>query len=139
MRLLLDTCVVSELQREDCDANVRATVDSAREQDLFLSVVTLGELVRGVDALDEGRRRRELTAWMHSLQREAGDRLLPIDAEVARLWGRLTADASRRGRTVPMADGLIAATAMAHGLTVATRNLADFEPTGVMVRDPWQG
>jgi len=137
MRVLLDTCVVSELQRGTCHPRVRGAVQNTRTRDLYLSVITVGELTKGIAMLGGGKKREALTDWFSALVQESSGRILPIDVEAARIWGELTASAQRRGKTVGAADGLIAATALRHGLQVMTRNTSDFCETGAMLTNPW--
>ena len=138
MRVLIDTCVVSELHRKAGSAPVRSRVESIRTQDLFMSVVTLGELTRGVALLRTGKKKGLLRAWILTLEQEYCDRILPLDSDTARIWGELTAAAQERGKTIGAADGLIAATGIRHGLHVMTRNVGDFSETGAMVINPWE-
>lgn len=137
MRVLLDTCVLSELQRTEGTARVKAFVAALDSGEIFLSVLSIGEIHKGVARLAESRRKRTLRAWLHSLETHHSGRILPVDLETCRLWGSISADAQRRGRTIPAVDGLIAASAILHRLHVATRNTADFEPTGALVVNPW--
>ena len=139
MRALLDTCVLSELVRPQSNESVRKAVESLAEEDSFVSVISLGEIERGIGLLGEGGRKRALSGWLDGLQRDYAGRILEIDAETARLWGALTARASKTGRQIGAADGLIAATALRHGLHIMTRNVKDFEPTGAMIVNPWDG
>ena len=138
MKLLLDTCVLSELRRPSPHHAVTALLERTADEDLFLSVVTLGELTRGIALLQEGMRKRELRDWAARLEREYGNRILPVDAAAARLWGTFTAAAARAGVTIPACDGLIAATALRHGLHVVTRNTADFRHSGALLLNPWE-
>ncbi len=138
MRVLLDTCVLSEIRRPDGNRNVRRAVDEIADDDLYVSVVSIGEIAKGIALLEDGRRKRELQSWMQTLERDYADRLLPVDLEAAHMWGELTATAQKSGRVVSAGDGLIAATARRHGLHVMTRNIADFEPTGAMIINPWE-
>jgi len=138
LRVLIDTSVVSELQRKAGRAQVRSRVESIRTQDLFMSVVTLGELNRGVSRLSAGKKKGLLRAWILTLEQEYGDRILCVDSDTARIWGELTAAAQERGKTIGAADGLIAATGIRHGLHVMTRNVGDFSGTGAMVINPWE-
>ena len=137
MRVLLDTCVLSELRRPKGHAGVRRAVEALADESLFVSVVSIGEIVKGISLIRESQRRHALQAWLQILERHYADRLLPIDLETSRIWGELTAAALKAGRTVPGTDGLIAATARRHGLHVMTRNTADFEITGVLLLNPW--
>ena len=138
MRVLLDTCVVSELRHPKGDPRVRQAVDACDEEDLFLSVITIGEILKGISLLKEGSKRGALESWLGALERDYGDRILSIDLETGHLWGELTARAQSAGRVVSAADGLIAATALRHGLHVMTRNASDFSPAGVLVLNPWE-
>ena len=132
---LIDTMVLSELRRRQRDAGVVSWIREQRQEDCFLSVVSIGEIERGI-----ARKRvvdpvfaAQLAGWLDQLLRLYGDRLLPVDVGVARRWGQLSASVGHEG-----ADLLIAATALEHGLTVVTRNLRLFEPTGVATVNPWQ-
>ena len=138
MRALLDTCVLSELVRPQSNVSVREAVEGLAEADSFVSVISLGEIERGIGLLDEGARKRGLSEWLDGVQRDYSGRILAVDVEAARLWGGLTARAAKAGRQVGAADGLIAATALRHGLHVMTRNVKDFEPTGAMILNPWE-
>lgn len=140
MTYLLDTAAVSEWVRPRPDPGVVGWLDEVDEDRTYLSVITIGELRRGVERLPPGRRRDRLATWLDDalVDRFAG-RLLPVGREVAETWGRLTAALGKRGRSVGTADTLIAATAEAHQLRVVTRNVSDFEPTGVPVVNPWTG
>lgn len=137
MNVLLDTCVLSEIRHPRGNPAVREAVLGFRDNDLFISVLTLGELAKGIALLDAGQRQQELNAWLTGLEQQFADRILDITADIVRVWGELTAAAQRNGRVVPATDGLIAATALQHGLQVMTRNVENFTPTGVRVLDPW--
>lgn len=132
---LVDTNVISELRRRDPDANVRAWFAQRPATELYLSVLTLGEIRKGVEALTDSGRRTVLREW---LERELpvffADRLLPIDAAVAHQWGQLLAKA---GRSLPAIDSLLAATALHHNLVLVTRNLKDVAGLPVKVLNPW--
>jgi predicted nucleic acid-binding protein len=137
VRVLLDTCVLSEVRHPRCDPGVRRAVSELDEKDLFISVLSVGEIAKGIALLAEGDKKRTLGQWLDTLDRSYGDRLLPVDLETSRIWGELTAAATKHGRTVPASDGLIAATARRHGLHVMTRNTVDFESTGVLLLNPF--
>lgn len=138
MRVLLDTCVLSELRKSTCPPQVRQALASRQDTDLFISVVTIGEITKGIALLDNSQRKRDLRRWLNTLETHYHDRLLPVDLETVRLWGEMTAKAQRSGCIVAANDGLIAATALHHGLTVMTRNMADFVPTGALLFNPWE-
>ena len=139
MNILLDTCVISELIKPAPDAQVLEWTRETPEGSCFLSAITLGEVIGGVSRLPAGKRRARLEAWFEGLLVRYESRVLAVDAAVARKWGRLAGELARRGAPTPMADGLIAATAIRHGLRLATRNSADFKPFGVELVDPWKG
>jgi predicted nucleic acid-binding protein len=136
--ILLDTCVISELERPVPNLAVTKAVAAIPPAHVHLSAITIGELLKGVMLLDIGARRRQLTAWVEGLERHYATHILPVDREVARTWAHLTAAAQRRGIVIPATDGLIAATALEHGMSVMTRNSRHFAATGVEVVDPWQ-
>ncbi len=140
MRFLLDTMVLSEGRKRRPNAAVAAWLDEVPEDQLGISVLTLGELERGVAAHPDAAQRRRLQVWLEDgLRLRFVGRILPVDEAVASLWGRLSGESARLGRTVPLVDGLLVATARRHGLTLVTRNLRDVEGLGVTVLDPWQG
>ncbi|NTV95359.1 MAG: type II toxin-antitoxin system VapC family toxin [Thiobacillus sp.] len=131
---LLDTVVLSELRKRDRDPGLVRWVGEQRASDLFLSVVSIGEIERGI-----ARQRDrdpvfadQLAGWLDRLLHLYSDRILPVDLNVSRRWGRLSAGLGHDG-----ADLLIAATALEHGLAVATRNVRHFEPTGVATINPF--
>ncbi len=137
MKVLLDTNVLCEARRPEGNPLVRARLAAGEEEDQFVSVISLGEIAFGTARLKPGKRRRELEEWLAQVERYFADHLLPIDCDIAHLWGDLTARAAKAGRTLHTADGLIAATAIHHGLRLMTRNVKDFEATGVLVINPW--
>jgi toxin FitB len=116
---------------------VKAFARSIDRFDAFISVVTIGEIAKGIELLPGGRRRDTLVAWLGEIEADYGDQILPCDIEIARVWGELTGRAQRRGQTIAAADGLIAATALHHGLRLATRNIRHFAETGVSLVNPW--
>ncbi|TXH70279.1 MAG: type II toxin-antitoxin system VapC family toxin [Thiothrix sp.] len=138
MRVLLDTCVLSELRKPTCPPQVRQALATQQDTDLFVSVVTIGEITKGIALLDDSQRKRDLRSWLNTLETHYHDRILPIDLETVRIWGEFTAKAQRLGRIVAVNDGLIAATALRHGLTVMTRNTSDFIATGALLFNPWE-
>lgn len=137
MRVLLDTCVISEIRRPAGLPRVRERVAQFPSTGAFLSVVTIGELARGVALQRPSKRRAGLAAALLQLERDYADQILSIDIDTSRLWGEIDAVRQRLGRPLPIADGLIAATALRHGLHLVTRNVRDFADTGVQIVDPW--
>jgi predicted nucleic acid-binding protein len=137
---LLDTCVISEVVRKKPEPDVLAWLAAQDEDHLFVSVLTLGELHKGIARLDDPARQTALEAWVGGdLRRRFIGRIIPVDAEIAARWGRITGAAERSGRVIPVIDGLLAATALENGLTLATRDVTHMEPTGVALFDPWGG
>ncbi len=135
---LLDTNVVSELVKPKPDENVVRWVEETDESILFLSVLTLGEIRNGIESLHSGRRRARLESWLQvDLRSRFQDRILSIDEGIADRWGTISASAAAKGKPVPVIDGLLAATASHHNLTLVTRNGADVAGTGVPTLDPW--
>jgi len=136
---LLDTNCISELVRIQPDPRVLDWMSAANETLLYLSVLTLGEIRKGVAGLPQGKRRTHLESWLESeLQARFSGRILSIDKAVADRWGLLAAGAKRAGRPLSGIDGLLAATALHHGLTIVSRNISDFANTQVPVLNPWQ-
>jgi toxin FitB len=139
VRYLLDTNVVSEWVKPDPSTSVVAWLEGVDEEEVFISVVSFAELSRGVELLPPGRRRRRLERWLaHELVERFEDRLLGVDLSVAHVWGRMTAAAARAGRPLGSMDAFIAATAGAHGMTLATRNVRDFMALGIGLFNPWE-
>lgn len=140
MTHLLDTVVVSEWTKPVPDPNVVAWLASQEESDLFLSVATLAELRRGIEAMPVGRRRDRLDVWLsHDLTERFAARTLVIDRRIAETWGVLAAGVTRASRTVGPIDVFLAATATVHGLTLVTRNVRDFSTFDVPLVNPWDG
>ncbi|ESX81112.1 MULTISPECIES: type II toxin-antitoxin system VapC family toxin [unclassified Mesorhizobium] len=138
MRLLLDTNVLSEVTRPAPDVRVLDWLGGLDEDRSFISVVSIAEIQRGVALMDEGRKREALAEWLaRDLPQRFEQRVLPVDEPVALAWGDLMGLAKRRGRGLSSMDGLIAATAIAQELTLATRNTKDFEDFGIELVDPW--
>jgi toxin FitB len=138
VRFLLDTNVLSEVRRVEPDRRVLDWLDRLDEDCAFISVVCLAEIRRGLSLLEDGRRRDALARWLgHDLLERFAGRILTIDAKAAFAWGDLMANAKRRGISLSSMDGLIAATALVHDLTLATRNTKDFQHSDVLLFDPW--
>jgi hypothetical protein len=134
MRYLVDANVLSEPTKAAPEPRVIAWLRE-HESDLVVDPIILGELCIGVQALPRGRKRKRLEAWFEAVSETV--ECLPWDVAVSRRWARLVVDLRRKGSPVPLLDGMIAATALTHGLSVATRNAADFRRTGARVVDPF--
>lgn len=138
MNYLLDTCVLSEFTRRQPDLRVIDWLNSVSEENLFISVITIGEIQRGIERLPDSARKTELIHWLNQglLQRFA-DRTLAINSETMLLRGSLTTRMESQGKPLSVMDSLIIACALQNNLVVATRNVNDFQPSGVRVINPW--
>ena len=135
---LLDTNVISELVKAKPEPKVANWIDSVDENLLYLSVLTLGEIRKGIALLRDAPRRVALEAWLNSdLALRFAERILSIDRSVADRWGQLAADAAEARTPLPVIDGLLAATALHQNMTLVTRNTKDIVVTGVPVFNPW--
>ena len=137
---LIDTNVLSEYNRPSGpNLGVRRWLETTDRPSQYVSVVTLAEIQKGIELLADGRRRTQLEHWLTEDLESwfAGGRVLDFDRRVARVWASLVARGQRQGNALPTVDSLIAATALAHGLTVVTRNTRDFVNAGVLTLNPW--
>ncbi len=139
MSYLLDTCVLSEFTRRQPHPRVVEWLAEADEDTLFLSVLAIGEIQHGIEKLEDSPRKEELRQWLtNDLLLRFEGRIVPLDVPVLLRWGELVGRLERQGRKLPAIDGLLAATALTHDLTLVTRNTADFEHTGVKWLNPWE-
>ena len=138
MRILIDTCVLSEIRNPNGNPAVKTAVLQAPDDSLFLSVLSVGEIAKGIALVKAGARRRALSLWLTGLQQQFSERILPIELETAQLWGDLTARLQTQGIIIPAVDGLLAATALQHGMHVMTRNTRHFAATSALIVDPWK-
>jgi toxin FitB len=138
VNFLLDTNLVSELVKPRPNAGVAAWLAEVDEDRTFLSIVTLAELRHGIERLPAGNRRKRLHAWLRDeLPLRFEGRLLPIDDAIADVWGQVVARSEAAGQPMGAMDAFIAATVIAHRLTLVTRNMADFTPTLKAIVNPW--
>jgi toxin FitB len=136
---LLDTNCISEVVRVSPDPRVLSWLGAAEESLLYLSVLTLGEIRKSVAALTQSKRRTLLESWLEvELQARFAGRILSIDAAVADRWGVLAVEVKAKGAALSTIDGLLAATALHHNLTIVSRNIGDFAYTQVSVLNPWK-
>ena len=138
MNFLLDTCVLSEVVRPKPDKKVIAWLKKQDEETLYISALTFGEIHKGIAKLPSSRRKEPLHQWVeHDLRDRFRNRVLDVTLAVAKVWGKIQGKSELEGQPLPAIAGLIAATALAHGLTVVTRNTVDMEQSGVALLNPW--
>jgi len=136
---LLDTNCISELVSVKPDPRVLVWMESDNETLLYLSVLTLGEIRKGAASLPQGKRRTRLEAWLEiDLQTRFAGRIVPIDTAIADRWGLMAAEAKRKGKALPVIDGLIAASSIHRNLTVVSRDAKAFREAQVQVLNPWE-
>ena len=136
MKILIDTCVLSEARHPSGNPSTKKAVRSYDENSLFLSVLTVGEITKGIFLLLNSLKKTELIRWLHGLETLFSDRLLPINRETTQIWGEMTARAQTESRIIPTSDGLIAPTALCYGLHIMTCNVRPFQGTGAFIIDP---
>ena len=139
MNYLLDTCVISELVNTKPELRVVQWIRSQDEENLFLSVITIGEIQKGISKLPDGRKKKkQLQNWLkNDLQERFKDRILEITIETANVWGQVLGTCENKGVTLPAIDSLIASQGFFHKMTVVTRNISDMESSGVQLFNPW--
>ena len=138
MKYLLDTCIISETSRPRPDARVMEWIESVDESDLFVPAVVFGELRKGVERRNDDPKKLALTRWLDDCREIYGDRIVPFDYEVSNLWGKEVANLQRAGKTPPVIDSQIAATALCHGMTLVTRNVRDMADFAIQLLNPFQ-
>ena len=138
MKYLLDTCVISELARLKPNKKVAGWIANENESNLYVSILTFGELNKGVEKLPQSRKKDELHTWIENdLKERFWNRIINIDLNVAMVWGKIQGIAEKRGKPMSAIDSLIAATGLTYKLTVVTRNVMDMEQSGVGLFNPW--
>ncbi len=138
MKYLLDTCLISELVRPKPDKLVIKWLKNCDEENLFLSVITIGEIKKGITKLSDNDKKLNLESWLNNDLRERfKNRILNIDDRVAVDWGNIQGEAEKKGNKLPAIDSLIAATARVNKLTLVTRNINDFKYIMISIFNPW--
>lgn len=138
MKYLLDTCVISELVKPSPDPMVLDWLHDIPSERLFLSVITIGEIRKGLTKLPNSKRKDRLTEWLNSLLEDYQDRIYSIDLAVAENWGVMQGKAETSGMPMSSMDSLIAAIAYTHNLILVTRNVIDFKATNLPINNPWE-
>ena len=139
MKYLLDTCIISELIKKTPSSKVTTWILGIDENLLFLSVLTFGEIYKGIEKIPESKKKDKLSNWINfDLRERFENRIISFDLQVATIWGRIQALSESAGKIMPTIDGQIAATGIYHGLTIVTRNTSDMEISGVPMFNPWK-
>lgn len=137
MNYLLDTCVISELVKVTPNRSVTDWLHDTPTERLYISVITVGEIRKGLTKLPDSKKKDLLTNWLNRLLEDYQKRILTIDLTVAENWGVIQGKAEKKGLVMPTIDGLIAAIAYTHNLALVTRNVSDFEASGIPIKNPW--
>lgn len=139
MSFLIDTCCISELTKKHPDQNVISWFSNQDETEMYVSVITFGELIKGVDKLSASKKKVELNQWINNdLKQRFRNRILDISLTEVKKWGEILTLCENKGTPIPAIDALIAATALVHDLTVVTRNIKDMQPSGAYILNPWK-
>lgn len=137
MKYLLDTCVISEFVKPAPNMNVLLWFETVQSDQLYISVLSIGELREGIYRLPKSKKKQKLSFWLESILSEYDDRILPITLHIAENWGIVHGKACQKGKTLPAIDGLIAATALTSNMVLVTRNVKDFKAVSVELLNPW--
>lgn len=138
MKYLLDTCVISEVVKPKPNGKVVAWLEKQDEEHLYLSVLTFGELEKGIEKSVDGRKKNKLRLWVEEeLKQRFEGRILPIDMPVASKWGEIQGKSETAGKPLPSIDGLIAVTGLVNNCIVVTRNVSDMQQSSVELYNPW--
>jgi toxin FitB len=138
MKYLLDTCAISELVKKKPSKKVLQWIQGCDEDAIYLSVLTIGEIQKGIAKLADSKRKATIQQWLdHDLHNRFSGRIIPISEEIASTWGLIVAEAEAKGKPIPSIDSLIVATAISHNLTIITRNTEDMAGTGARLLNPW--
>jgi len=139
MKYLLDTCVISEIIKQKPSGKVTKWIKNEDETNFFISVLTIGELHKGIEKLSESKRKGKLHNWVENdLKERFWNKIIDIDIQVAMIWGKIQGMTERVGKPMPAIDSLIAATGITHHLTVVTRNTSDMKESGAVLLNPWE-
>lgn len=138
MKFLLDTCTISEPKQKQPNAKVLEWLGAQDETNLYLSVLTIGEINKGIFHLEQGRKRVELEVWLEKLRIRFSRRILPIYENTFLIWGRTSTEFAKNGIIRPSLDSLLEATALEHDLILVTRNIKNFQSSKVTILNPWE-
>ncbi|HKK99056.1 MAG TPA: type II toxin-antitoxin system VapC family toxin [Desulfotignum sp.] len=139
MNYLLDTCVISELIKKEPNPKVVKWISDIEETNLFISVLTIGELHKGIEKLSESRKKDKLLKWIaYDMTKRFQNKIIDFDLHTAVIWGKIQAKSEMSGQKLPAIDSLIAATGISHDLIIVTRNTTDMKSSGVELFNPWE-
>ncbi len=138
MKYLIDTCVISELRKLKPNDSVVKFLESIDESGIYISSMTLGEVHRGIQKLPQSKKRTELLQWVGSIEQKFEDKILSFNKDVSILWGQLTAQLEKKGHPMSAFDSIICATSMYNNCCLITRNVKDFEKSGIEIINPWE-
>ena len=138
MKYLLDTCVLCEIIRPQPNENVISWIQKQSENSLYLSVLTFGEIEKGIEKAPDEMRKRRLKLWVEEdLKKRFEGRIIPVDLNISAKWGTIQGAAELLGKPMPAIDGLIAVSGLVHNCIVATRNITDMEQSSAELLNPW--
>jgi len=138
LKFLLDTCVISELVKARPQTSVIEWIDSTKEEQIYLSSLTIGEIFQGIELIPNGKKKDKFLNWVNiDLLNRFQEKIIPITFEVAQKWGEISGVSEKAGKKLPVIDSLIAATGITFSLIVVTRNIKDLERTGAKILNPW--
>ncbi len=138
MKYLLDTCFISELIKKNPNKGVTSWLLDKEEDLLFISVITFGEIKKGISKLPNSKKKDELARWFLQLQKRFEDRIITIDSEISLKWGVIQGELEQSGKPIPSIDALIAATGLVYNLIIITHNGKDIKRSKVEIEDPWE-
>jgi len=140
MNYILDTCVISELIKKYPDKKVIKWISDIDENALFITSITVGEIIKGIERLKESKRKNDLIGWINTdLKERFKNRIIAFDTESATVWGKVQATTELKGKPLPAIDGIIASIGIANKMVIATRNISDMIESGAVLYDPWDG
>jgi len=137
LKYLLDTCAISEITKPLTNRGFIEWLESTDSEDLYLSVINIGEVKKGINKLPPSKKKQDLLFWLETLLEDYQNRILTVDLNVMENWSLLVANAEKRGQPIASLDSIIAATAYTHHLTLVTRNERDFYACNISVINPW--